>query len=239
MGGGAGRGRRLRPGLLVLCLEPDARPADVRATAAAGCGVAQQAAAERRRRRGGGSRRGAQHQLLRAAVGRRAVLPQRHGWRNGLGPLLRVLRPLLGVVFGEAVHRRRTATTKLLQAPSTESMFFLLLSDFRSRMASRMRHSWLCLACGPLVVRAPRLVARSATARCSAARRSQKADGKASGRASDDSRASKFEGCPSQSFVSRFAPNGRATARPLGDRAEKIGDTITLESLSVWVGDPN
>ena len=40
MGGRAGGGRRLRPGLLVFCLEPDARRVDVGARAAAGCGVA-------------------------------------------------------------------------------------------------------------------------------------------------------------------------------------------------------
>ena len=84
--------------------------------------------------------------LLRASVGRRkprAVLPQRHGWRGGLGLLLllRVLRPLLGVLFAAAVSRR-LATTNLFEQ-TTESMLFDLLSVFGSRVAGGMRHCWL------------------------------------------------------------------------------------------------
>ena len=96
--------------------------------------------------------------MLRAAVGRyerrvHAVLPQIHGWRGGLGPLLRVFRPLLGVLRAEAVRRRRAATTNLFEQ-RTESMLVVLLSGFGSRVAGGMRHSWLHWR-SALVVRAP------------------------------------------------------------------------------------
>ena len=52
------------------------------------------------------------------------------------------------VVFGEAVRRRCAATTKLLEQ-GTESMLFFLLPGFGSRVAGRMRHSWLRSASGP------------------------------------------------------------------------------------------
>jgi len=86
----------------------------------------------------------------------RADLPT--WWRGGLGVLLRLLRPLLGVLFTAAVRRRRAATINLFEQ-KTESMSIAFLSDFGSRVTGGMRHCWLRSASGPrrarAVVRAP------------------------------------------------------------------------------------
>ena len=59
--------------------------------------------------------------------------------------LLRVLRPLLGMLFATAVSCRR-ATTNLFEQ-TTESVLFDLLSVFGSRVEGGMRHLLAALLC--------------------------------------------------------------------------------------------
>ena len=72
---------------------------------------------------------------------------------------------LHSVVFDKAVRRRRAASTKLIEQ-RTESMLVFLLPDFGSRVAGRMRHSWLRSACGPRRARAARRLRRVVRVAC-------------------------------------------------------------------------
>ena len=75
------------------------------------------------------------------------------------------IAPLLSVGFDEAMRRRRAASTKLIEQ-RTESMLVFLLPDFGSRVAGRMRHSWLRSACGPRRARAARRLRRVVRVAC-------------------------------------------------------------------------